>query len=104
MFAVTEKLPLSSGISLFLDGDLGGKFMPGFGVDQVALTLAPIGERTRIDVDAFDGLSGGLKFLLRTLRRSYEMFPGLGEVVGVFEDGDEGVVIFLPAPRKANRN
>ena len=81
----TVSLPISSGISLFLDRDFGGKFLSGFGVDPIAFAIAPIGKRTRIDVDAFDGLASGLKFLLSALKRSDEVFPSFGEVAGVFE-------------------
>jgi hypothetical protein len=100
--AIKELLPRSAGISLFLDGDFSGKSPAGLGVDPISLARTPSGECTRIDINANDELTGILKLFLGSLVRLDELFPGFREFIGVFEDREEGVVIFLPTPRESN--
>lgn len=96
-----DALPRTPGVALFVDRDGGGKFIAGFGVDPMSIVSTPAGECLRVDVDASDDLAGFLKIVLGILKTPHKTFPGFREIVGVFEDGEEGVVIFLPAPRKA---
>ena len=102
--AIKELLPRAAGISLYLDGDFSGKSFAGLGVDPISLASAPFRECARVDINTFDGLAFSLKFLLGLLQRFDELVPGSRQVIGVFEDGEEGFIIFLPAPRKTDGN
>lgn len=97
-------LPQTAGVALFLDGDFGRELMAGIGVNPFVLDRTPAAEKVRIDIDASDNLAFVLKRTLRFLHECYEIFPQFRELIGVFEDGEQGRIIFLPAPRQADRN
>jgi len=100
--AIKKLLPRAAGISLFLDGDFGSELMAGIGVNPISFTRAPNRECTRIDVNASDGLAALLKRTLGLLHACDEIIPGCGPIIGVLEDREEGIIIFLPTPRKTD--
>jgi hypothetical protein len=79
-----------------------GELRPCAGINTVSLALAPPGKRARVDIDAENDVSLILIKLLRFLRSFGEALPSRREIFAVFEDRDEGVVIFLAAPRNAD--
>jgi hypothetical protein len=80
-------------------GDLKGEHSPCVGIDPVSLHLTPIRERVRIDIDTLDDTPLCLLKFLGFLCNLNELFPDARQIVGVYEDRNEGVVIFLPTPR-----
>jgi len=72
------------------------------GIDTLAVGRTPTGECVRVNVSADGDLALSLPAALRLFGSLIENIPGSGSVVAVFTDADEGRVIFLPNPRKAN--
>lgn len=97
-------LPRPTGVALMFYSHVDSKPPAGLGVDPFTMARTPAGERERIEINADDELAGALKRLLGLLKGRDELLPGFRQIVGVFEDGEEGLVIFLPAPRNADRN
>ena len=103
LFSLTirEIIARSSSIVTSIGGSISEP-CTSVGIDPVSLGSAPIWKCVGVDIDAFDDVSLFLVELLGFLRRLGEFLPRPRQVFGVYEDRDEGIVIFLPAPRNTD--
>lgn len=101
---ISEAIARQSSITLgwSVDG-LKGELVPCLGIDPISLARTPSGECARVDVDPSSCAPLRLPMILGVLRRLGESLPCPRQIFGVFEDRDEGIVIFLPTPRDADR-
>jgi hypothetical protein len=77
--------------------------MATIAIDSHTFTATPIGESVRIDINSLDGLPVSLSALLHLLGMLKPLFPGVMHFVGIFEDSQEGRIVFLPEPRNTDR-
>jgi len=89
-------------ITVFRGHGSDNKFMATLAIDAHSFAATPIDEGVRIDINALSELPLSLNLILHFLGTLQPFFPSARHLVGIFEDSQEGRIIFLPKPRNTN--